>query len=64
MSGARSLAAPCTGHDDAMALVLAGYTPNIKLLGVSTVASNQTVEKTTRNALDVLDLIGLSRVSK
>eukprot|EP00775_Hariotina_reticulata_P008905 gene8905-9082_t len=51
------------GHDDAMALVLAGYSPHIKLLGVSTVASNQTVEKTTRNALDVLDLIGLSRVN-
>eukprot|EP00882_Tetradesmus_deserticola_P003052 GHRQ01003240.1.p1 GENE.GHRQ01003240.1~~GHRQ01003240.1.p1 ORF type:complete len:358 (+),score=180.11 GHRQ01003240.1:127-1200(+) len=47
------------GHDDAMAILLAGYSPALKLLGISTVASNQTVEKTTRNALDVVELIGL-----
>jgi hypothetical protein len=29
------------GHDDAMALLLAGHHPNVQLLGVSTVASNQ-----------------------
>eukprot|EP00878_Enallax_costatus_P031411 GHUV01034353.1.p1 GENE.GHUV01034353.1~~GHUV01034353.1.p1 ORF type:complete len:217 (+),score=31.85 GHUV01034353.1:1337-1987(+) len=50
------------GHDDAMAIILAGYSPALKLLGISTVASNQVVEKTTRNALDVLDLCGLSHV--
>lgn len=31
------------GHDDAMAIMLAGYSPAIKLLGISCVASNQTV---------------------
>ncbi len=37
----------------------AGFNPCIQLLGVSTVAGNQTVEKTTQNALDVLDAAGL-----
>lgn len=31
------------GHDDAMAILLAGYSPALQLLGVSTVASNQVV---------------------
>lgn len=52
------------GHDDAMAIMLAGYNPAVKLLGISTVASNQVVEKTTRNALDVLDLCGLEHVGR
>jgi inosine-uridine nucleoside N-ribohydrolase len=34
------------GHDDAMAIMLAGYSPGLKLLGVSTVASNQVVRRT------------------
>lgn len=50
------------GHDDAMAIILAGYSPALKLLGISTVASNQVVEKTTRNALDVLDVCALDHV--
>lgn len=29
------------GHDDALAMLLAGYHPDMQLLGVSTVASNQ-----------------------
>ena len=37
----------------------AGFNPCIHLLGISTVAGNQTVEKTTQNALDVLDAAGL-----
>lgn len=52
------------GHDDAMALMLAGWSPALTLLGVSTVASNQVVEKTTRNALDVLDLCGLDHIGE
>ncbi|KAF8061292.1 iunH [Scenedesmus sp. PABB004] len=50
------------GHDDAMAIMLAGHSPALELLGVSTVASNQSVDKTTRNALDVLHWVGLGHV--
>ena len=37
----------------------AGYDRRLKLLGVSTVAGNQTVEKVTLNALGVLTAAGL-----
>jgi inosine-uridine nucleoside N-ribohydrolase len=46
------------GHDDAIALLLALASPEIDLRGVATVAGNQTVEKTTANALRVLELAG------
>ncbi|HYX89350.1 MAG TPA: nucleoside hydrolase [Gaiellaceae bacterium] len=46
------------GHDDAIALLLALASPEVELLGVTTVAGNQTVEKTTANALRVLELAG------
>jgi inosine-uridine nucleoside N-ribohydrolase len=46
------------GHDDAIALLLALASPEVKLLGVTTVAGNQTLEKTTRNAIRVLDHVG------
>ena len=46
------------GHDDAIALLLALASPELELLGVSTVAGNQTVEKTTANAIRVLDFVG------
>jgi inosine-uridine nucleoside N-ribohydrolase len=45
------------GHDDAIALLLAGASPEIDLLAVTTVAGNQTVDKTTANALRVLDFV-------
>lgn len=38
------------GHDDAIAMLLAWGNPNIELLGVTTVAGNQTLEKVTTNA--------------
>ena len=44
------------GHDDAIALLLALASPELDLLGVTTVHGNQTLEKTTANALRVLDL--------
>ena len=50
------------GHDDAVALLLALASPEIDLLGVTTVAGNQTLEKTTANALKVLDYVGRSDV--
>jgi len=46
------------GHDDAMAIILAGHSPRVNLLGVSTTCGNQTVDKTTDNALRILHLIG------
>jgi purine nucleosidase len=50
------------GHDDAMAMILAGYDDKIHLLGVSTVAGNQSIEKVTKNALDILELTGLNDI--
>jgi len=46
------------GHDDAMAMLLALASPELELLGVTTVAGNQTLAKTTANALRVLELVG------
>jgi inosine-uridine nucleoside N-ribohydrolase len=46
------------GHDDAIALLLALASPELELLGVTTTFGNQTLEKTTANALRVLDLAG------
>ena len=50
------------GHDDALALMLAVSSPEVELVGVTTVAGNQTIEKTTANALKVLELCGRSDV--
>jgi inosine-uridine nucleoside N-ribohydrolase len=44
------------GHDDAIALVVAAR--HTDLLGVTTVAGNAPIERTTHNALVVLDLLG------
>jgi inosine-uridine nucleoside N-ribohydrolase len=46
------------GHDDAIAILLALASPEVDLRGIVTVAGNQTVDKTTRNALKVLELAG------
>jgi inosine-uridine nucleoside N-ribohydrolase len=46
------------GHDDAIALLLALASPEVELIGVTTVSGNQTLEKTTTNALRVLELVG------
>jgi purine nucleosidase len=50
------------GHDDALALLLAAGDPRLRLLGVTTVAGNQTLDKTTRNALRILALAGVAGV--
>ena len=50
------------GHDDAIALLLALGSAEIELRGVSTVAGNQTLEKTTANAIRVLELAGRADV--
>jgi inosine-uridine nucleoside N-ribohydrolase len=51
------------GHDDAIALLLAFASPELELLGVTTVAGNQTLEKTTANAIRVLDFVGRDDVT-
>ena len=48
------------GHDDAVAILLAGKNPNLNLLGISVVAGNQTIEKTARNALNVATFLGIN----
>jgi inosine-uridine nucleoside N-ribohydrolase len=45
------------GHDDAIALLLALASPELELVGVTTTHGNQTLEKTTDNALRVLALV-------
>jgi inosine-uridine nucleoside N-ribohydrolase len=46
------------GHDDAIALLLAIASPELELVGVTTVSGNQTLDKTTANALRVLEFAG------
>ncbi len=48
------------GHDDAIAILLAGHHPQIDLLAVTTVAGNQAAEKTVQNALKVCSFAGLT----
>jgi pyrimidine-specific ribonucleoside hydrolase len=50
------------GHDDAIAILLALASPEVELRAVTTVAGNQTLDKTTRNALKVLELAGRSDI--
>jgi inosine-uridine nucleoside N-ribohydrolase len=50
------------GHDDAIAILLAAHAPNLKLEAITTVAGNQTVDKTSRNALRVCTVAGIRDV--
>jgi purine nucleosidase/pyrimidine-specific ribonucleoside hydrolase len=50
------------GHDDAIALLLALGSDELDLRGVTTVAGNQTLEKTTANAIRVLELAGRAEI--
>jgi len=45
------------GHDDAIALLLALASPEVEVLGVTPVSGNQTLEKTTANALKILEYV-------
>jgi pyrimidine-specific ribonucleoside hydrolase len=57
--GRRRILLDCDpGHDDALAITLALARPELEVLGITTVAGNSPVEKTTRNALRVLTLLG------
>jgi inosine-uridine nucleoside N-ribohydrolase len=50
------------GHDDAIAMLLALGSDELELRGVTTVAGNQTLEKTTANAIRVLELAGRAEI--
>ncbi|HEY0453198.1 nucleoside hydrolase [Actinophytocola sp.] len=50
------------GHDDALAIMLAAAHPALRLLAISTVAGNQTLDKTTRNAQRICDVAGIRNV--
>ena len=48
------------GHDDAVAIMLAGINPKIELLGITVVAGNQKLEKTVNNALKICNHLNLN----
>lgn len=50
------------GHDDAIAIMLAAGDPAVDLLAITTVAGNQTLDKTTLNARRVCTLAGVHDV--
>ena len=50
------------GHDDAIPILLAAHHPAIDLLAITTVAGNQSVDKTTLNALKVCSLANIRDV--
>jgi ribosylpyrimidine nucleosidase len=49
-----------TGHDDAIALMVAARHPQIELLGVTVVAGNQVLEKTLPNTLNVCQHLNIN----
>lgn len=51
-----------TGVDDAIAILLSRHLTNLELVAVTSVAGNVEIEKTTRNALCVLELAGMEHV--
>lgn len=60
MRKARKIILDCDpGHDDAVAMLMAGRHPAVELLGITTVRGNQSIEKTTNNALNVCQWLGI-----
>jgi inosine-uridine nucleoside N-ribohydrolase len=51
-----------TGTDDAVALMVAALSPDIELIGATTVNGNTAVHNCTENTLRVLDWIGLPQI--
>ncbi|MBA3876023.1 MAG: nucleoside hydrolase [Anaerolinea sp.] len=51
-----------TGTDDAVALMVAALSPDIELIGATTVNGNTAVHSCTENTLRVLDWIGLPQI--
>src|SRR3989442_14333032 len=57
---ARKIILDCDpGHDDAMAILLAHGNPEIELIAITTVAGNQTLDKTSLNARRVCSIAGI-----
>ncbi len=50
------------GHDDAIAILLACASPELEVRGITTVAGNVSVEKTSRNALKICELAKLDHI--
>jgi len=48
------------GHDDAIAIILAAK--HLDIVGITTVAGNQTIEKVTTNALKILEVLELAHI--
>lgn len=47
------------GHDDALAILLAAASPELKVLGITTVCGNTTLANSTRNALRLVNFANL-----
>lgn len=47
------------GHDDAVAIMMAGSYEGFDLLGITVEAGNQTIEKTGRNTLNLVQYLGI-----
>jgi len=50
------------GHDDALAILLAAAAPSLELVAITTVAGNQSLDKTTLNARRICTVAGISGV--
>jgi inosine-uridine nucleoside N-ribohydrolase len=50
------------GHDDALAILLACASPELEVIGITTVAGNAPVERTSLNALRVCELAGVAHI--
>ena len=48
------------GHDDAIAILLAGQKQYFNLLAITTVSGNQTIEKTTQNAINLAEFLKIN----
>lgn len=48
------------GHDDAVAILLAGNSEKINLLGISVASGNQTIEKTSLNTLNICRYLNIN----
>jgi len=58
MNNKKSIWLDCDpGIDDTMAIILASYSPNLQLLGISSSPGNSSSYNTARNAVKVLNMI-------